>query len=231
MISRFWDAEGGGFFTVGRGDEQLIAQRKPVQDGATPSGNSLAARALARLYALTAEGRYADHIEAMRDSLQRLSQQGPNNARTPRRDKRMAPRSPFSRARRTQPTTPKSAQMRRDLWTSQPRPNRRHATNRSRSRHSRPPTRRQANAEQSTHRLRLPGLRLLRPRPHRTGAATSARRAPNVHNPPIPSSGEDVDPKPQRSVIPGSAWNLVPLSPRERVRVRALSRLCSPTVQ
>ncbi len=66
MIERFWDHDGGGFFTVGRGGEQLIAQRKPAQDGATPSGNALAARALARLYALTAEGRYADLIEAMR---------------------------------------------------------------------------------------------------------------------------------------------------------------------
>ena len=66
MIERFWDHDGGGFFTVGRGGEQLIAQRKPAQDGATPSGNALAARALARLYALTADGRYADLIEAMR---------------------------------------------------------------------------------------------------------------------------------------------------------------------
>ncbi len=66
MIDRFWDHEGGGFFTVGRGGEQLIAQRKPTQDGATPSGNSLAARALARMYALTSDGRYADLIEAMR---------------------------------------------------------------------------------------------------------------------------------------------------------------------
>ena len=66
MIDRFWDHDGGGFFTVAREGEQLIAQRKPSQDGATPSGNALAARALARMYALTADGRYADLIEAMR---------------------------------------------------------------------------------------------------------------------------------------------------------------------
>ena len=66
MIERFWDHEDGGFFTVGRDGEQLIAQRKPTQDGATPSGNAIAARALARMYALTADGRYADLIEAMR---------------------------------------------------------------------------------------------------------------------------------------------------------------------
>ena len=77
MIDRFWDHEGGGFFTVGRGGEQLIAQRKPTQDGATPSGNSLAARALARMYALTSDGRYADLIEAMRVAFSALLSKAP----------------------------------------------------------------------------------------------------------------------------------------------------------
>ena len=62
----FRDDEHGGFFTVANDGEQLVAKRKPVQDGATPSGNALAARALARLYAMTADGIYADRIEAMR---------------------------------------------------------------------------------------------------------------------------------------------------------------------
>ena len=62
----FWDDEHGAFFTVASDGEQLVAKRKPAQDGATPSGNALAARALARLYALTADGSYADRIEAMR---------------------------------------------------------------------------------------------------------------------------------------------------------------------
>ena len=77
MIDRFWDHEGGGFFTVGRGGEELIAQRKPVQDGATPSGNSLAARALARMYALTSDGRYADLIEAMRTTFSAFLSKAP----------------------------------------------------------------------------------------------------------------------------------------------------------
>ena len=77
MIDRFWDHEGGGFFTVGRGGEELIAQRKPVQDGATPSGNSLAARALARMYALTSDGRYADLIEAMRSTFSAFLSKAP----------------------------------------------------------------------------------------------------------------------------------------------------------
>ncbi len=62
----FWDEEHGAFFTVANDGEQLVAKRKPAQDGATPSGNALAARALARLYAMTADGAYADRIEAMR---------------------------------------------------------------------------------------------------------------------------------------------------------------------
>ena len=68
MCERFWDHDQGAFFTVASDGERLIAQRKPSQDGATPSGNALAARALARLYALTAEGIYADRIEAMRQT-------------------------------------------------------------------------------------------------------------------------------------------------------------------
>ena len=62
----FWDEEHGGFFTVANDGEQLVAKRKPAQDGATPSGNALAARALARLYAMTADSAWADRIEAMR---------------------------------------------------------------------------------------------------------------------------------------------------------------------
>ncbi len=65
MLSRYWDDEAGGFFTTGAGNERLIARNKPVYDGATPSGNSLAARAIARLYALTSDGALADRLEAL----------------------------------------------------------------------------------------------------------------------------------------------------------------------
>ena len=65
MIDRYWDPEGGGFFTTGAANEQLVSRRKPTYDGATPSGNSHAARVLARLYALTGDGLYADRLEAM----------------------------------------------------------------------------------------------------------------------------------------------------------------------
>ena len=65
MLERYWDADAGGFFTTGEGNERLIARNKPIYDGATPSGNSLAARAMARLYALTSDGALADRLEAL----------------------------------------------------------------------------------------------------------------------------------------------------------------------
>ncbi len=121
MIDRFWDHEGGGFFTVGRDGEQLIAQRKPVQDGATPSGNSLAARALARMYALTAEGRYADLIEAMRESFSAYLSKAPTmlglfvsveDWLTDHRSVALVGPS----------DDPEVALMKRDLWSGLPRP-------------------------------------------------------------------------------------------------------------
>ena len=121
MIERFWDHEGGGFFTVGRDGEQLIAQRKPTQDGATPSGNSLAARALARMYALTADGRYADLIEAMRTAFSAYLSKAPTmlglfvSVEDWLTDHR-------SVALVGPADNEELAQMRRDLWSGEPRP-------------------------------------------------------------------------------------------------------------
>ena len=121
MIERFWDHEGGGFFTVGRDGEQLIAQRKPTQDGATPSGNSLAARAVARMYALTADGRYAELIEAMRTTFSAYLSKAPTmlglfvSVEDWLTDHR-------SVALVGPADDPELAQMRRDLWSGAPRP-------------------------------------------------------------------------------------------------------------
>ena len=121
MIERFWDHEHGGFFTVGRDGEQLIAQRKPTQDGATPSGNALAARALARMYALTAEGRYADMIEAMRGAFSAYLSKAPTmlglfvsveDWLTNHRSVALVGPS----------DDPELGQMRRELWSGAPRP-------------------------------------------------------------------------------------------------------------
>ena len=53
MVEEFHDAENGGFFYVGKSHEALIARQKDAYDNATPSGNAMAATALARLAALT----------------------------------------------------------------------------------------------------------------------------------------------------------------------------------
>jgi uncharacterized protein YyaL (SSP411 family) len=69
MIDEFHDAEGGGFYYVGKSHESLIARQKDVYDNATPSGNAMASTALARLDALT--GR--DDFEAIaRSTLQSI---------------------------------------------------------------------------------------------------------------------------------------------------------------
>jgi uncharacterized protein YyaL (SSP411 family) len=57
MVERFYDSEHGGFFdteqTLGDKLGALVARRKPMQDSPTPAGNSVAAAALLRLYALS----------------------------------------------------------------------------------------------------------------------------------------------------------------------------------
>ncbi|HEX8199397.1 MAG TPA: thioredoxin domain-containing protein, partial [Isosphaeraceae bacterium] len=53
LLAEFLDAEAGGFFYTGRSHEELIVRQKDAYDNATPSGNAMAATALARLGALT----------------------------------------------------------------------------------------------------------------------------------------------------------------------------------
>jgi len=58
------DAEHGGFFLVSTDHEALLAREKPVYDGAEPSGNSVQALNLLRLYEWTTDESYrerADH--------------------------------------------------------------------------------------------------------------------------------------------------------------------------
>ena len=59
----FEDPEGGGFFLVGEGHEPLLAREKPASDGAEPSGNSVHALNLLRLYALTTDDGYRRRAE------------------------------------------------------------------------------------------------------------------------------------------------------------------------
>ncbi len=60
MIELFRDEAAGGFFFTGRDHEELIARMKPGHDGATPSGNGVAALSLLRLETLTGDAAYGD---------------------------------------------------------------------------------------------------------------------------------------------------------------------------
>jgi hypothetical protein len=63
MIEHFEDKGQGGFFFTSHDHENLIHRSKLGHDGATPSGNGVAAFALQRLSCLTGEMRYAQAAE------------------------------------------------------------------------------------------------------------------------------------------------------------------------
>jgi uncharacterized protein YyaL (SSP411 family) len=65
MITRFADAERGGFFSTSDDHEELIARRKEVGDHPIPAGNSAAALGLLRLEALTGEREYGSRVEGV----------------------------------------------------------------------------------------------------------------------------------------------------------------------
>jgi len=53
MLREFWDDDDGAFFYTGKSHEPLITRAKPVFDASIPSGNSLAAQLLLRMYHYT----------------------------------------------------------------------------------------------------------------------------------------------------------------------------------
>jgi uncharacterized protein YyaL (SSP411 family) len=63
LNARFWDERDGGFFFTSSDHEALIARSKPAFDGSIPSGNSVAAFTLLRLYYLTENHSYLDKAE------------------------------------------------------------------------------------------------------------------------------------------------------------------------
>ncbi|MEW6211428.1 MAG: thioredoxin domain-containing protein [Acidobacteriota bacterium] len=58
MVERFWDEEEGGFYFTSSDHEELIMRTKDYFDNAIPSGNSTAALAFLKLWALTQESDY-----------------------------------------------------------------------------------------------------------------------------------------------------------------------------
>ncbi len=64
ILEQFWDPKEQSFYFTGRDHEALITRPKEVQDGATPSGQSVAVTALLRLTRLTGESAYEDVARA-----------------------------------------------------------------------------------------------------------------------------------------------------------------------
>lgn len=63
MVEEFWDEKDGGFFYTGKRHESLIARGKDPHDGAIPSGNAMAATAMARIAGLTGNSALLDMTE------------------------------------------------------------------------------------------------------------------------------------------------------------------------
>jgi uncharacterized protein YyaL (SSP411 family) len=63
MLKYHGDDKNGGFYFTASDHEKLFARAKDQHDGAQPSGNSMAARNLVRLWKLTGETRYRDEAE------------------------------------------------------------------------------------------------------------------------------------------------------------------------
>ena len=70
LLERFEDRERGGFWFTAHDHEALFHRTMPGHDNATPSGNGVAARALARLSGLAGAARY---LEAARRAVERFA--------------------------------------------------------------------------------------------------------------------------------------------------------------
>ncbi len=78
MVSRFKDPLGAGFYDTD-GEGSLITRPRSWEDGATPSGNSLAAGVLLRLAALTGDTAYEDMAEEILRAMAGLAARHPSS--------------------------------------------------------------------------------------------------------------------------------------------------------
>jgi len=64
-VELFWDEESGGFFFTGNDAEKLIYRSKELYDGAIPSGNSVAALVMVRLYHISLDKKWQQRYEKL----------------------------------------------------------------------------------------------------------------------------------------------------------------------
>jgi uncharacterized protein YyaL (SSP411 family) len=69
LDAQFFDSEEGRYYLTADAGEELIVRQKPLQDGAEPSGNSVALDNLIRLHAWTDDDQYRSRYEQLLVSL------------------------------------------------------------------------------------------------------------------------------------------------------------------
>ncbi|RMF89359.1 MAG: thioredoxin domain-containing protein, partial [Methanobacteriota archaeon] len=77
MIELFWDDGAGGFYHTAHDSERLIVRKKEVYDGATPSGNSVAAHNLLRISRLTGDTGLMERAAALASAFASTVRQHP----------------------------------------------------------------------------------------------------------------------------------------------------------
>jgi hypothetical protein len=77
LEQHYEDRENGGFFLTSNDHETLLAREKPAYDGAEPSGNSVAALNLLRLYEFTTEEKYRRRAERSLQSFETILASSP----------------------------------------------------------------------------------------------------------------------------------------------------------
>jgi uncharacterized protein YyaL (SSP411 family) len=77
LLEHFWDETSKNFFFTADNHEKLIIRTKNIYDLSLPSGNSVAAAAMLRLYHITGEKKYLDTAITVIESLAMMAAENP----------------------------------------------------------------------------------------------------------------------------------------------------------
>jgi uncharacterized protein YyaL (SSP411 family) len=78
MLRKFWDPQGKGFFFTPEDHESLILRPREFYDNATPSGNSVAASVLLRLWRFSGEGKWSRYAVSIMETAAGMMRQHPS---------------------------------------------------------------------------------------------------------------------------------------------------------